>query len=233
MGQCMHQYGFWTTSQCPLCLWAYKTTAHCFCCQDKRARDCRQTAFKTLEKVLSSIHTATNINHGRIALVRFAVENMPIDMDVIPRDDVRLLLGQQLSIGTHSVIRGHSSTGWAQAQSCAFQNYSPWRSGEQWAAKTIILLWDFTFSLWTLWNAVLHDKPENHPDSDPESVDYQILEEWAISPDPSWDHGGRTLFKGITCKQILSQTLPQQQQWPQYMLKDTDVVPCINSNENT
>jgi hypothetical protein len=118
------------------------------------------------------------------------VEDTPIGM--VARDDVRLLLGQQLSIGPHSVIHCLLSTGWAQAPSRAFRNYSPWRSGEQWAAKTIVLMWDFTFSLWTLRNTVLHDKPENHPDIDPESVDYQILEEWVIGPNPSLGSGQDT-----------------------------------------
>jgi hypothetical protein len=221
-GYRMQQYGFWTTSQCPLCLRANETTEHCFRCPDVRARDCRHTAFETLEKGLKSLYTATNITTGLMALVRFAVEDTPIEMDAVVRDDVRLLLGQQLSIGPQSVIHGRLSTGWAQAQGRAFRNYPPWRSSEQCASKTIVLMWDFTFSLWSLRNTFLHDKPETHPDIDPESVDYQILEEWAIGPGPSWDHGGRTLFKGITCKQILLQPLPQRQQWLQYVLLARD-----------
>jgi hypothetical protein len=95
MGRRMHQYGFWTTSQCPLCLRANETMEHCFCCPDKRARECRQMAFDTLEKGLTRLYTATNITYGLMTVVRFAVEHTPINMDGIVRDDVRLLLGQQ------------------------------------------------------------------------------------------------------------------------------------------
>jgi hypothetical protein len=61
---------------------------------------------------ITRLYTATNITHGLITLVRFAVEHTPIDMDEIVREDVRLLLGQQLSIGPQSVIYGRFSIGW-------------------------------------------------------------------------------------------------------------------------
>jgi hypothetical protein len=113
------------------------------------------------------------------------------------------------------VLHGRLRSGWEPAQSLAYRNYVPWRSGAQWGASTINLLW-------TLRNTVLHDKAENHPDINPDSIDYQILQEWTIGPDPSWDHGGRTLFKGITCEQLLSKPLPQRRQWLQYVLLARD-----------
>jgi hypothetical protein len=213
----MYQYGFWKTSLCPLCLRSNETTTHCFCCQDARAIDRRTKAFRTLEKGLVKIYSAKNIQQCILALVHFALDDIPVEMATMQREDLRRLMGHQLSLDPQALMHGRICLGWASAQSLAYQNYSPWRSGEYWAATTVALLWDFTFSLWTLRNLVLHDKPENHPDITPETIDYQILKEWTIGPDPAWDNGGRSLFKGITCEQLLAKPLPQRRQWLQYV----------------
>ena len=96
-------------------------------------------------------------------------------------------------------------------------NYAPWRSGAQWAANLITALWDFTFSIWTSRNEILHETQENHPDIDPDEVGLRILEEWALGGDPSWTFGGQSLFTGVTCDTILDWPLRKQRQWLYYV----------------
>ena len=98
-----------------------------------------------------------------------------------------------------------------------YRNYAPWRSGERWAANLIDALWDVTFALWMLRNEILHEAQANHPDIDPDQIGLQVIEEWAVGGDPSWNYGRQLLFRGEFCDTILDWSLHKPPQWLHYI----------------
>jgi hypothetical protein len=125
--------------------------------------------------------------------------------------DLQLAICRQWwSLGSLTLIKGQLWDNWCLTRQHAFRNYVPWRSGQQWAVAVIMKLRALLFTLWENRNTILHKRQqENHPDIDPDAIDLDILEEWTIGPHPDWSHGSTSLFKGITCKGLLSKPLPQ------------------------
>jgi hypothetical protein len=216
-GQRMQQYVFWQSSQCPLCLACDETTDHLFCCPDPRSVSCRETALTQFELELKDLHTAANIRRSLIALLRHALQAQALDLELVDRPDLRRLMCRQLGLDTLALVKGQLCAGWSDAQQLAFRNYAPWRSGEQWASQVITKLWTLSFTLWESRNAILHEKQENHPDIDPDAMDLSLLEEWTIGPEPGWNHGSLTLFRGTTCEALLAKPLFLRRQWLHYV----------------
>jgi hypothetical protein len=234
-GQRMQQYGFWDSSQCPLCLSPQETTDHMYVCLDPRVVACRRQAITTFATAVQTKHTAANIQHTLLALLRHAAHNEPIDLALIERQDLRTLIGTQLSLGPHALLKGQLCIGWREAQDRAYRNYAPWRSGNLWASDVITLLWRLSFTIWELRNTVLHEKQENHPDIDLDSIDLSILEEWSVGADPAWPPSSRTLFASISCDELLAKPLFHRRQWLHYvrLARHTPLVALITQPDQS
>ena len=216
-GRRMRQFQFWNASNCPLCNTENETTEHVFLCPDTRARAFRRNAIATFEQELKQLHTATDIRQCMIMLIRARLLHKPLLRHVATRDEVRQLIGRQLWIHPLALLQGRLCKGWKEAQQQAFQNYSPWRSGQTWATATIKALWQLAFSIWEYRNSILHETQENHPDVDTDAIDLNILEEWTMGPATNWDNASRSLFRGITCDELLAKPIHHRMQWLYYV----------------
>jgi hypothetical protein len=233
-GARMQQFGFWNSSQCPLCLKDNETTDHVFWCQDTRASECRVTALAQFAIDLKELYTAANIQEALMLSLRSALLGNPLDLSLVDRPDLQLAIRRQWTLGSLALTKGQLCDDWRLAQHRAFCNYAPWRNGEQWAAAVTMKLWALSFSLWEHRNAILHERQENHPDIDPDAIDLAILEEWTIGPQPEWSHGSKSLFRGTTCEALLSKTLPHRRQWLHYvrLARSVPLLPDESPAEN-
>jgi hypothetical protein len=122
-GQRMHQYGFWKSELCPLCMTSVETTEHVLDRSDTNAVTTRVKAVETRTVALRAIHTAPNIAQCFLLLIRQACLNEPLPLGKINREEVRLLVGKQLGLGHFALIQGRLCKGWSDAQQLAVKPY--------------------------------------------------------------------------------------------------------------
>ena len=153
----------WETNICPICKLDIETTSHIIQCTDPCVKEHYKKCAKNFFRYLHSINTHPNII--QIFKQTLQTSTPTTFVSQISSYETNTLFLQaaheQDIIGWTNIFKGHISSTWSKIQYqyiSEFYQHPP--SLHHWSKNIILQLYDFTHSMWTNRNNIIHNKVE-------------------------------------------------------------------------
>jgi hypothetical protein len=194
---------------CPRCLQPDENAAHVIQCSCEKSDALWDENMRDLEAHFADLDTwpvLQGVIISRLNAWRYQKSQM-VPFTNAPQS-VQRIVSMQDAAGWQCAFEGRWVKGWTGLQANHYRRIGSMRSSKQWLAKTIRKIWEISWSMWKLWNSVLHDEQKG---LQREQLRIQISEQFQLGFSgfsPKVD-----CLTSLTIEDVLSRTSSYQKLW--------------------
>ena len=156
VGRKMKLWGYWESDACPCCGEANETVSHLAHCGHPEMKTAFATQVSKLQQWLVDANTDPDVQDYFSNELR--CQGGPnVGPQAIPAR-IHNAAWEQKQIGWDNLLRGRLSRHWRTLQEKYYLNQEPPKSADRWAADLCYHLLQFSHSLWTQRNQILHER---------------------------------------------------------------------------